>query len=252
MELSTHPFLIIIVFMCIACAYSSVGLGGGSSYTVLMTIFSISYLAIPTISLVLNLSVTAVGSFNFIRKKHARLRLILPFLVSSIPMAYVGGMLAIPKAVFYWILLASLMFVAVRIYLWQKSTLSLTLGKQQKIALSIISGGLLGLIAGIIGIGGGIYLVPLIIILGLGTPKEAAACGAIFVWMNSMSGFVARIQHHALDISVFFPLIGAVLLGGILGSYLGSSKFKPKTMERILGGVIVIAIFFLGKKILLS
>ncbi|MBW2368093.1 MAG: hypothetical protein JRH15_09425 [Deltaproteobacteria bacterium] len=67
-----------------------------------------------------------------------------------------------------------------------------------------------------------------------------------------MSGFVARIQHHALDISAFFPLIGAVLLGGILGSYLGSSKFRPKTMEKILGGVIVVAIFFLGKKILLS
>ena len=252
LDISIHPFFIIIVFACIAFAYSSVGLGGGSSYTALMALFGVSYLAIPTISLALNLLVTSVGSFNFIRKKHARLRLILPFLVGSIPMAYVGGMLSMPKELFYWILMVTLMFVAFRIYLGDKVTLSLSLSMHRKVALSLLSGGILGLIAGIVGIGGGIYLVPLILVLGLGTPKEAAACGAIFVWLNSISGLAARIQHDALDMSMFFPLIGAVLIGGVLGSYLGSSQFKSKTMERILGGVILVAIFFLSKKLLLS
>jgi len=251
-ELIINLYMLAGFFFVVAFAYSSVGLGGGSSYTALMAIFGVSFLAIPTISLTLNLFVTSIGSFNFIRKKHARVRLILPFFISSIPMSYIGGSLKLPKDTFYWILLITLIFVTLRIYVWEKTSLKLNIGNIQQIILSLIAGSVLGLIAGIVGIGGGIYLVPLIIILGLGTEKEAAACGAIFIWLNSLSGLMARLQHNPINIAGLIPFIIAVLLGGMFGSYMGSSKFKPKTMQKLLGGIIIIAIVFLARKIYIS
>ncbi len=244
------PYFLATLFFIIAFTYSSVGLGGGSSYTALMAIFGISAIAIPMVSLTLNLIVTSIGSYHFIRNRHAKIRLILPFLVSSIPMAYLGGSLKIPKEIFYWVLLISLIFVAVRIYIWQNTSIKLNIGQQGKIIISLIAGSLLGLVAGIAGIGGGIYLVPLIIILGLGTEKQAAACGAIFVWLNSCAGLLSRLQYNSIDLTNYTLLIIAVLVGGAAGSFMGSSRFSPKAIEKILGAVILIAILFLLKKII--
>jgi uncharacterized membrane protein YfcA len=228
-----------------------VGLGGGSSYTALMAVFGMNTLEIPMISLTLNLFATSVGSYNFIRNKHAKLRLILPFLVSSIPMAYVGGALKLPKEIFYWILLISLVLVAARLYIWEQITVKINMGQIAKFVISLFIGSILGLIAGIVGIGGGIYLVPIIIILGLGTEKEAAACGVIFVWINSLSGLIARLQYNSIDLTNHIPLVSAVLIGSALGSFMGSFKYSPKTMQRILGIIIIIAISLLTRKVLL-
>jgi len=250
-ELSLSIWLLTGLFFIIAFAYSAVGLGGGSSYTALMAIAGMTVLTIPLVSLVLNLMVTTVGSFNFIINKHSRLGLILPFLVSSIPMAYVGGALQLPKTIFYWVLLASLIFVALRIYFWGHLSFKLQTTARGRLIISLFAGGVLGLIAGIVGIGGGIYLVPLILMLGLGTQKEAAACGAIFIWLNSASGLAARLQHNSIDIMGFIPLIVAVLIGGLLGSWLGATKLKPRTMEKVLGAVVIVAIIFLIRKLIL-
>jgi hypothetical protein len=107
---------------------------------------------------------------------------------------------------------------------------------------------LLGLVAGITGIGGGVYLVPLIILLGLGSAKEAAACGAFFIWVNSVSGLLARVQFNSIDIVHYAPLIIAVVIGGSAGTILGAGHFKSGTMQRILGSILVVAIFLLGRK----
>ena len=244
------PYVLAALFFLIAFTYSSVGLGGGSSYTALMAIFGMNALAIPMISLSLNLFVTSVGSFNFIRNRHGKIKLVVPFLISSMPMAYLGGSLKLPKEIFYGALLISLVFVAVRIYFWENTTIELNIDQKGKIIISLLAGSLLGLVAGIVGIGGGIYLIPLIIILGLGTEKEAAACGAIFVWLNSFSGLLSRFQYNSIDLTGYIPLIVAVLAGGSLGSFMGSFKFSPKLMEKILGLIIIVAIFFLAKKII--
>lgn len=240
----------VALFFLVAFVYSSVGLGGGSSYTALMTLLGFELLAIPMISLVLNLLVTSVGSFNFIRQRHAKFSLVAPFLVSSMPMAYLGGTLQVEKQVFHWVLLVSLLFVAARIYLWQNLSLALHPGPRQRLAVALLAGAVLGLVAGIVGIGGGIYLVPLIILLGLGSQKQAAACGAIFIWLNSLAGLAARLQHNPVDLAAYLPLIAAVLLGGALGSFLGASRFSARTMERVLGIVIVVAILFLARAVL--
>jgi len=215
-----------------------------------MAISGMSMLAIPMVSLSLNLLATSVSSFNFIRNRHAKLKLVAPFIVSSMPMAYLGGSLQVSAGVFYWILLISLIFVAMRIYFWHQVNLSLELGEKSKLIVSLVSGAVLGLIAGIVGIGGGVYLVPLIIVLGLGTQKQAAACGAIFVWLNSVSGLLSRYQHNSIDITEYLPLIIAVLVGASLGSFLGSYRLSPKVMDKILGLIVVVAIGFLLKKLI--
>lgn len=245
----TSPYFLAVLFFIVAFTYSSVGLDGASSYTALMAIFGISTLAIPMISLSLGLFVTSIGSYNFIRNKHAKIKLILPFLISSVPMAYLGGALKLPKEMFYWVLLISLIFVAARIYLWQNVTIKFNFEQKQKTIISLIAGSILGLVAGIVGIGGGIYLVPLIIILGLGSEKEAAACGAIFIWLNSLSGLLSRLQYNSIDLTNYIPLIVAVMAGAIIGSYMGSFKFSPRIMDKMLGIVILIAIFFLANKL---
>lgn len=251
MDLTSSAEILAILFFIVALAYSSVGLGGGSSYTALMAVFGVSTIAIPMVSLTLNLFVTTIGSFNFIRNRHARINLILPFLITSIPMAYLGGSLKLPKEVFYWILFISLVFVAVRIYFWQSIAIKLNIDSKGKIIVSLIAGSILGLVAGIVGIGGGIYLVPLIMILGLGNAKEAAACGTIFIWLNSLAGLISRLQYNSIDLTAYIPLIAAVMAGGAIGSFMGSFKFSSRTMEKVLGGVIIVAIMFLGKKIVI-
>ena len=248
MDFWSSNYFLATIFFIVALVYSSVGLGGGSSYTALLIIFGYNSLVIPIVTLSMNLCVTTIGSVNFIRNKHANVKLIAPFLIASIPMAYLGGALKLPKEAFYWILLISLLFVAARIYIWEKAKLDLDLTSKQKIIVSLIFGVVFGLIAGIAGIGGGIYLVPIIIILGLGTEKEAAACGAIFIWFNSLSGLISRLQYNSIDFLDYIPMIVAVVAGGVIGSMIGATKLSPKAMRKILGVIIIVAILFLVKK----
>ncbi len=230
--------------------YSSVGLGGGSSYTALMAIFGMKHELIPTISLALNLVVTFIGMIAFWRGGHLNFRLILPFVVTSVPMSYVGGAVRLPEEVFFWLLLVTLVLVAARLYLVNDLTLRIHLDRRQSLALSLLIGALLGFVAGTVGIGGGIYLVPLIILFGMSTEKEAAAAGTVFVWVNSAAGFISRVQRGAFSGATFFPMVGAVVLGGLLGSHLGAERFSPKMVQRLLGIVILAAIFYLMRKII--
>ena len=238
-----------IIFAFVAFFYASVGLGGGSSYTALLAIFGASTATIPMVSLSLNILVTTFGSLVFLMHGHARFRLIAPFILASIPMAYLGGMLHLPKFVFYMLLLISLIFAAARIYFPQTARPFL-LNQKNRLLFSLGGGALLGLVAGITGIGGGVYLVPLIILLGLGTAKEAAACGAFFIWVNSVSGLLARVQYNTIDLGPYLPLVIAAVFVGMAGTIMGAGRFQPQTMQRILGSILIVAILMLGRKVL--
>ena len=241
-------YLLPILFFFVALIYSSIGLGGGTSYIALMTIFGISYHTIPSTSLVLNLVVTFIGMISFWYNGHGRLDLVIPLLIISIPMAYLGGLLTLPENIFRVILLITLIIVAVRIYLFQQLQFRFKISGNQKYI--VIIGGVLGFISGVIGIGGGIYLVPLLIIFGLASEKESAAAGSTFIWFNSLAGITARQQSGIIDTDFILPLIGSVAVGGVTGSYLGASQYNEKTIQNIMGFVIVIAVMVLLKDIL--
>jgi len=243
-------WLIAGLFFLVSLLYSSVGLGGGSTYTAVLTIAGVMYQLIPTISLVLNLLVTFISMVNFWRGGYIKLRLIGPFLLASIPMAYLGGSLRLSRAVFLWLLLITLVFVAVRIYFISDLSLRFSLTHRQKFIFSLILGSILGFIAGTVGIGGGIYLVPLIIIFSLASAKEAAAAGSVFIWVNSFAGIVARAQWTQFMTVDLIPLGIMVALGGFIGSYVGSFRFRPVIIQKALGIVIVIAIFMITQKVI--
>ena len=239
-----------LLFVLVAFIYSSVGLGGGSSYIALMTIFGIVYQFIPTTSLTLNLFVTFIGMINFWRNGYGRLDLIVPFLVTSIPMAYLGGLLALPKILCQVILLITLIFVIVRIYILNHLRFSIQISGIRKWIFVFVFGGVLGFIAGTVGIGGGIYIVPLIIMFDLGSEKEAAAAGAMFIWVNSLAGLIARSQSGTFDSDLIMPLAGAVIIGGFGGSYLGAVRFNANTIQKVTGAIVIVAVIFLFRDML--
>lgn len=243
-------YLLPLLFLLVAFIYSSVGLGGGSSYTALMAIFGISYQIIPTTSLTLNLIVTSIGVINFWRNGHGRMSLIVPFMVTSIPSAYLAGTLILSKDIFQLLLLMTLMLVVIRIYFLNNLKFSFQLSGVIKWVFILSLGAVLGFVAGTVGVGGGIYLVPLIIMFGLGSEKEAATAGALFIWVNSLAGIIARAQGGAFNPEFILPLSGAVIVGGFTGSYWGSFKFEAKTIQKVMGAIIIIAIIFLFRKIL--
>nr|MBF0222546.1 TSUP family transporter [Desulfobulbaceae bacterium] len=147
-SISPSPLLLSIIFFIVAFLYSSVGLGGGSSYTAILAIFNVNYLAIPTITLALNLCVTSVSNINYIINHHLKVSLFLPFLVASVPFSYLGGSLILPKRVFWAVLLVCLSLVAIRIYFFKTASIQLQFSKIQKTAFSLFLGALLGFFAG--------------------------------------------------------------------------------------------------------
>ena len=244
-----EPTPFVAVFFFVALLYASVGLGGGSSYTAILAIAGIAPALIPSTSLTLNVIVAGLGLANFSRTGHFRFKLIVPLLLASIPMAYVGGRLVLPDRVFQWFLLGTLVAVAARIYLLGELHSGLRLEAGGRLALRLALGAVLGFVAGVVGIGGGIYLVPLLIFLNLASEHEAATAGTVFVLLNSVAGLVPRFQTGSLDVSWLLPLSISVLLGGLVGSRLGSAKLKPRTVQKVLGVVVVVAIAVLLRRL---
>lgn len=249
--------LVALGFFLAAYAHTSVGLGGGSSYTAIQSLAGFPVAFIPSISLVFNLLATSLGSFNFIRGGHFGWRRLTPFLLGSMPCAWIGGLLVLPERAFLTILLASLLAVLVRLLLLPLQSDEEQVPRESTNpfawwAVGILIGAVLGFVAGVVGIGGGIYLVPLIIILGRGTAQQAAACGAVFIWINSALGLGSRLFHHGWppEINrVLLVLVPAVALGAWFGSRHGALKWSRRAVERALCAVIALACFFLVHRI---
>jgi uncharacterized membrane protein YfcA len=142
------------------------------------------------------------------------------------------------------------MLVVIRIYFLNNLQFSFQLSGAKKWVFILGLGAVLGFVAGTVGIGGGIYLVPLIIMFGLGSEKEAAAAGAMFIWVNSLAGVIARSQSGMFDAGFILPLASAVIVGGFGGSYLGAVRFDAKTIQKVMGAIVIIAIIFLLRDIL--
>jgi uncharacterized protein len=225
----------------VAFLYSSVGHGGASGYLALLSFTSASQDKMATTALIMNLLVASISLFSYVRAKYFSWRLTWPFVISSIPMAFVGGLLHIPLHAYELLLAAALLFSAYR--LAQPTTVSDAENNSSKLNLrfSLPVGGVIGLVSGIIGVGGGIFLSPVILLCGLAGPKTTAATSAFFILVNAMAGLAGRASRSGLEFGSLVPIMVTGCIGGVIGSYLGASKWNGLTIRRVLAVVLVMA-----------
>ncbi len=239
MSLGFVVFLSLAMF-CIAFLYSSVGHAGASGYIAIMTLFSLAPAEIKPTALALNILVASVGSWQFWRAGHLSWRLFWPFAILSFPLAYVGGYLNLPAHIFKVVVGIVLLFSAIRFVMPQIAETE-SHAPSRPVAIGV--GAFLGLLSGLTGTGGGIFLTPILLLMRWATTKNAAAVSAFFILLNSISGLLGNISATKSIPSFALPLGIAVVIGGAMGSYLGSNKLQPLTIKRLLAVVLTIAGF---------
>lgn len=219
-----------LLFFIVAILYSMVGFGGGSSYIALMILFDVPFELLPKVALICNLIVVSGGCYHFIRQGHFKWHLAWPFVVSSVPMAFVGGQIPISREFFVGLLGLVLLLAGLKL-LFTNSQKALLSHREVSLKAKILAGGLIGLISGLVGIGGGIFLSPFLLNLRWAKPKGVAALASVFILVNSLAGLAGQLlkQEHFLigDYLKFVLLFLAVFLGGQIGSWLGSGRLSP-------------------------
>lgn len=233
----------ILVFL-IAALYSSAGFGGASGYLLAMSFFDIPNNVMASTALVLNIVVASVSFTNYARAGHFRLRLLLPFLITSVPAAFLGGTIHLTEQTYTILLYAVLTYLALRMAFFPTLSES-PHWSPRPIPLwsALLSGAVIGLLSGMIGIGGGIFLSPLIILLQWGDSKQAAASAGGFIVINSISGLIGRVSSGTFSFGEFgLPLLAFGLLGAFIGSQLGAVKFSSAGVRRALGVILTVAV----------
>lgn len=228
-----------ILLPLVAFIYSAVGHGGASGYLALMALFGVSTAVMKPTALLLNLVVAGISFYLFYRKGFFKWRLFYPFIITSIPAAFLGGYLSVDSTLYKQILGMLLLFAVARMMglfgkpLQGETTLKLWQG--------LVVGGSIGFFSGLIGIGGGIVLSPVILLLGWASVKETAAISALFIWANSLAGFsglmISGVELH----SYYYFLIALALAGGLVGAYYGSFVLKTKSLTQFLSVVLLLA-----------
>ena len=239
-------YILFLSFFFIALIYSSVGFGGGSSYLALLAlpIFAIAFPVIRSTALFCNIIVVTGGVYIFYKEGKFSFKDVWPYLISSIPMAYVGGFWPITQNTFFILLGITLLIVP--FLLWfhpQKIDENLKSKLPETNLLKITIGGVIGLLSGLVGIGGGIFLSPVLHILRWSDAKRISALASVFILVNSIGGLAGQFKRGIPEMSWQFliPLLLAVLLGGQIGSRLGAQKFNPMYIKRITAVVIFLA-----------
>lgn len=237
MPLDSTLILVLAIFV-VAFLYSSVGHAGASGYIAVMGLASLSPAIIKPSALVLNVLVASIGSWQFFRGGHFRWRLFWPFALLSIPMAFLGGAMNLPT---HWfkILVGVVLLLSAANFLWRPGDDEPR--AQPSLPVCIGAGGVLGFFAGLTGTGGGIFLTPLMLLMRWARTKEVAATSALFILVNSLAGLAGNASATRAIPDLVWPLAGAALVGGSLGSWLGSHRLPPLVIKRLLAVVLVIA-----------
>lgn len=229
----------LILLPVVSFLYSSVGHGGASGYLALMALFSFAPETMKPTALLLNLFVSGISFYYYYRGGFFNKKLFISFAITSIPLAFLGGTIEIDASVYKKILAVLLVFAILKmlnVFGKEKDTI-----KDVKPWQGLVVGGIIGFFSGLIGIGGGIILTPIILLLHWGKMKEAAAVSALFIWVNSASGLIGQITSGVTLEKESFILVAIALIGGILGGYLGSKKINNTVLRYILAFVLAIA-----------
>jgi len=225
-----------ILFFVTAILYASVGFGGGSTYLALLLIWDIPYYIFPVIALICNIFVVSGNSFNYIKAGNLNLKLLIPYLIGSIPFAFIGGSLPIDKNLFEIFLFLVLTFAGIMLLINFKSYDDKHNDyKNIPIFVSILIGTILGFFSGIVGIGGGIFLSPILFLINAGKPKHIVTAASLFILINSISGVIGQLTKNTVmtDISNYWYLFFAVIIGGQIGNFLNLKIFPTRILALI-------------------
>ena len=231
-----------ILFFVTALIYSSVGFGGGSTYLAILLIWGVPYTIFPVIALVCNIIVVSGNSINFLRSKNINFNLLFPYLIGSIPFAFIGGSITIEKSLFEILLFCVLLVAGIFLLIESKSFSKerIKINQIPKL-LSISIGSIIGFMSGIVGIGGGIFLSPLLFLMKAGYPRHITSSASLFILINSIFGIAGQLtKDQILDqVIIYWPLFLSVLVGGQIGSVL-NIKFLPNKILALLTSFLVI------------
>ncbi len=244
-----------ILFFITAILYSSVGFGGGSTYLALLLIWDIPYYIFPVIALLCNIIVVSGNSFNYIRAGNHNFKLLLPFLIGSVPLAFFGGTLKIDKDIFEILLFFVLCVAGILLLINNKSYENNNLIiKKLNFFLSLFIGSVLGLVSGIVGIGGGIFLSPILFLLKLEKPKIIVTTASLFILINSISGILGQLTKENIltELSNYIPLFICVFIGGLLGNYLNLKIFSSRVLAIITSLLVIFVSIRMGIKIFIN
>src|SRR5213593_628859 len=235
---TTHFVLLFLAIGLIAFLYSSVGHAGASGYIATMTLFGLAPAVIRPTALVLNILVASIGAFQFWRAGHFSWKLFWPFALLSIPAAYLGGYLQPSASILRILIGIVLLFSAARL-VFRRSDPSQTAVPSRPMAVSVGAG--LGFLAGLTGTGGGIFLTPLLLFCRWAHIRQAAAVSALFIWVNSIAGLIGYFTAVHSVPTLGIVLGAAAIVGGFVGSRLGSRHFPTRTISILLAIVLTIA-----------
>ena len=239
--LDEQTFVIAAAVLVLAGLYSAVGHGGGSGYLAVLALSGLVPEQMRPTALLLNVVVATIGTWKFGKTKTFRQDLFIPLICASVPAAFIGGLVDVPSTIYKPIVGVILLYAAVRLFIPLKGAEQTK--RTPSFALLII-GVLIGFPSGIIGVGGGIFLSPLVLLLGLATAKQTAAITAPFILVNSIAGLGGITAHHgSLPVNLTFvvPLLVAVVIGGSVGATFGSRRLGQQGLRTILGLVLFIA-----------
>tara|TARA_B100000029_G_scaffold485842_1_gene539570 strand:- start:5986 stop:6729 length:744 start_codon:yes stop_codon:yes gene_type:complete len=241
--------LLAILFLVTAVLYSSVGFGGGSTYLALLLIWEFPYFIFPVIALFCNIIVVSGNSFNYIKAGNLKLKLLIPYLIGSVPLAFIGGSLHIEKELFeillflVLIIAGTLLFVNFKSYDNKESTY-----RKIPFPISILIGAILGFTSGVVGIGGGIFLSPILFLIKAGKPKHIVTAASLFILINSISGIIGQLTKNDVlnHVMNYWYLLIAVLIGGQLGNYLNLKIFSTRFLALVTACLVLFVAIRMG------
>ena len=245
-------FILSFLFFLTAILYSSVGFGGGSTYLALLLIWGIPYQIFPVIALCCNIIVVSGNCINYIRAGSINFKLLTPYLISSIPLAFIGGTLSISKS-FFEILLFLVLIVAGILLLFNFRSFDDADQAHRKIPKisAFLIGGSIGFISGIVGIGGGIFLSPILLLIRAGKAKDIATAASLFILINSIAGIFGQFTKHTIfyEIQNYWLLFLSVLIGGQIGNFLNIKFFPARVLALVTSALVIFVSIRMGLKL---
>ena len=242
-----------ILFFVTALIYSSVGFGGGSTYLAILLIWGVPYTIFPVIALVCNIIVVSGNSINFIRSKNINFNLLFPYLIGSIPFAFIGGSIKIEKSLFEILLFCVLLVAGIFLLIESKSfnKEQIKINKIPRL-ISISIGSIIGFMSGLVGIGGGIFLSPLLFLMKAGYPRHITSSASLFILINSIFGIAGQLtKDQVLDqVTNYWPLFLAVLIGGQIGSLLNIKFLSNKILALLTSFLVIFVAIRMGIKLI--